>query len=231
MRVLPGRRSRVRLTSLVWNAKANAFTAANGARVTHWLDRWVTGEVRRITLTEVKGVHDELLGWANRNGWLLLQEDGTPDPAGERGDTAMLLRVEGKHALAVTSHRIAEMHQPWMVFDHQQRKAPRRHQRAVLDVDGVRLPCGADHWPTSGNRAAWMESLNAAKQFLRRGGILDGDLNATYDEVSQLADDLAGDVRGRKPDWALTTRGRIVSIKHLGDGGSDHDAFIWTVEL
>lgn len=229
-------RRTVELVSLVWNAKANAFTDANAKRVTHNLDRWLRQhpDVQRITLTEAKGVHGALSAWARRNGWTLLQEQGTPNPADERGDTAMLLKTSGPGAVKVLRDWPAIMHQAWIVVSHRQRKAPRRHQRAAIKVEGKRRRVASDHWPTDNptNAKAHRESLLAAKRFLSRGkSLLDGDLNADYDTVSQLADDLGGQVRGRQPDWVLTRRGRITDLRWLDNGGSDHEAFVHVVRF
>lgn len=236
MKALPRRLRRrlVELTTLVWNAKANAFTAANGHRVITNLDRWLKAnpDIQRITLTEVKGVRDDLDAWAKRHGWRLLQERGTPNPTDERGDTAMLLKVTGPGAVKVLRAWVAVMAEPWTVFSQRQRKAPRRHWRAVVRVEGKRRRTASDHWPTAGNKRAHLESLLAAKRFLSRGrSVLDGDLNTDYDTVSKLADDLGGHVRGNHPDWAITARGKIIEKRDLDDGGSDHDAFVYTVRF
>lgn len=229
-------RRAVELVSLVWNAKANAFTDANTKRVTSNLDRWLRQhpDVQRITLTEAKGVHGPLGAWARRNGWTLLQEQGAPNPSDERGDTAMLLKTRGPGAVKVLRSWVAVMTQHWTVVSHRQRKAPRRQWRAVIKVEGKRRRVASDHWPTDNptNAKAHRESLLAAKQFLSRSkSLLDGDLNSDHDTVAQLADDLGGQVRGRQPDWVLTTRGRITDVRWLDNGGSDHDAFVHVVRF
>lgn len=233
MRALPRRRRRlVTIASLVWNAKANHPSQAD--RVTSHLDRWLRKhpQVRRISLTEVKGCWDELDRWCRRNGWTHLQEYGDwRDPRDERGDTAVLVRTTGKDAIKVRRDRVKVMRKPWKVFDHDQPKGPRRHRHTVLRVDRARIRAATHHWPTRGNGEAWRESLDAAARFLRRGrSLLDGDQNATYDEISALADDLACHVKGRQPDWTLTT-GRVLNRTLLDKGDSDHHAQVVTVRL
>ena len=235
MKALPRRRRRlVTIVKIAWNAHANH--PSQGPRVVKAIDQWVAEDptVQRIALTEAKGAYPQLRDWCRRNGWAHLQEKGNPaDRADERGDTAVLIRRRGPGKVKVLRARVKPMREEWTVWSHRQRHKPRRHRWERLKVDRVRISTAAHHGPTQGNHAAVAESIDAARRFLtRRGGrvILDGDLNLTDDQVAQLADDTGCQVKGRRPDYTLTS-GRILSDEKLAGGGSDHPARKTTVQI
>lgn len=215
---------------LAWNAHANH--PSQQGRVVLALSGWITAETQVIALTEVKGARAALKRWAREHGFRLYQEVGTHDPADERGDTALLLRVKGKHAVKPRRDWIAFMGEAWTVFSHRVRHKPRRHRRATfLLPGGGRVRLSAEHWPTRGNRAAWDESYASALRFLDRRtfGIVVGDLNADHRAVKDLAEDVGGKVRGERPDWLIANRGARIDVTELGHGGSDHAALLYQV--
>lgn len=220
------------LTTLAWNAHGNSTAVAG--RVIAGLDAMVTPADQRITLTEVKGAHLALTRWADRNGWRLLQEKPNMRRGAEAGDTAMLVRVQGRNRVKVLRDWVAVMLQFWWVVRYGIRHDPRRQQRAVLKVDKKRVRCSSEHGPTDAavNAEARHEWCVSARRFLDRRGaaLIDGDPNLSYDEASQLADDVAGKVRGIRPDWCFTNGPRI-DMTPLGDGGSDHRAYRYVAHL
>lgn len=224
------------LTSLAWNAHGNSTAVAG--RVVRGLDQLVRPEDQRITLTEVKGAHLALTAWADRNGWTLLQEKPDRRRGREAGDTAMLIRTSGRNRVTLVRGWVAVMLQFWWVIRYNVRHDPRRQQRAVLKVgtgnDKRRVRCSSEHGPTDADRntAARREWFEAAYRFLSRRGpaILDGDLNAPYDEVDQLADDAGGHRRGIRPNWCITN-GPRVDMTPIRIDLSDHDAYRYVVTL
>ena len=224
------------LTTLAWNAHGNSTAVAG--RVVRGLDQLVRPEDQRITLTEVKGAHLALTAWADRNGWTLLQE--TPDRrrGGEAGDTAMLIRTQGRNRVTLVRDWVAVMLQVWWVIRYGIRHDPRRQQRAVLKV-GIgkqkrRVRCSSEHGPTDAakNEKARHEWCVSAARFLSRRGaaVLDGDCNTSLDDMEQLADDVAGKFRGIRPDWCITNGPRI-DMTPIRTDLSDHDAYRYVVTL
>lgn len=224
------------LTTLAWNAHGNSTAVAG--RVVRGLDQLVTPEDQRITLTEVKGAHLALAAWADRNGWTLLQEKPNPRRGAEAGDTAMLVRTQGRNRVQLVRSWVVVMVEIWWVIRYGIRHDPRRQQRAVLKVgigeERRRVRCSSEHGPTDGvkNSRARHEWCQAAARFLGRPGpaVIDGDCNASYDEVEQLADDVAGRVRGIRPDWCITNGARV-DMTPIHTDLSDHDAYRYVVAL
>lgn len=218
------------LTVLAWNAHANH--PSQQGRVVRALSGWITAETQAIVLTEVKGARKALRRWAREHGFRLYQESGTHDPADERGDTALLLRVKGKRAVKPRRDWIAVMGEAWTVFSHRVRHKPRRHRRVTFMLpSGGRVRLSAEHWPTRGNRAAWEESYDSALRFLDRRtfGMVVGDLNADHSDVIHLADDAGGKARGRRPDWLVTNQPARIDVTEQRGGGSDHAALLYQV--
>lgn len=221
------------LANLLWNAHANH--PSQGRRVVEKLDRWAHDHRIQVgVLTEVKGAYPHLRSWCRTNGFVIGQERGTTNPADERGDTALLLRVKGRGALDVDRQWPAVMEEDWEVFDHDQRHNPRRHRRATFRTpDETRIRYAGDHWPTRGNKRAWEESRNAAASFLNGPGIsiLGGDVNSDWEEARELAQLVGGTVKGDGPDYLFVNRTADLEVRNLGAGGSDHDALVVTVAL
>lgn len=209
---------------LAWNAHANH--PSQTGRVIDTLDRWPGWDV--AALTEVKGCYGALQWWAKRNGCKLVMEKPRPGRAEEHGDTALLIRGP-----KVKRSWIAAMREVWTVFSHRVRHKPRRHQRAVTIHDGKRVRISAEHWPTRGNQAAWVESYRAAERFLKRKGlgIVVGDLNAEKNDVYGLKDDVGGKFAGRRPDWLVTNQPGKVDVRQLDKGGSDHYGLLFEVQV
>jgi endonuclease/exonuclease/phosphatase (EEP) superfamily protein YafD len=215
---------------IAWNAHANAPSQAG--RVTRALSEWNGTDVQAIVLTEVKGARKALKAWAREHGYRHYQEPSHHDPADERGDTAVLLRVKGGCAVKPKRSWLALMAEPWMVFAYHVLHQPRRHRRvAFLLPDGARVRLSAEHWPTRGNRAGWEESYASARRFLERRGpaLVVGDLNADANDARGLADDTGGRAVGRAPDWCITNRRARVDVTELIGGGSDHKALLYEV--
>jgi endonuclease/exonuclease/phosphatase (EEP) superfamily protein YafD len=216
---------------LAWNAHANAPSQAG--RVTRALSQWNGTDVQAIVLTEVKGARKALKAWAREHGYRHYQEPSHHDPADERGDTAVLLRVKGGCAVKPKRSWLALMAEAWMVFAYRVLHQPRRHRRvAFLLPDGARVRLSGEHWPTRGNRDAWEESYASARRFLDRRGaaLVVGDLNADPNDARGLADDVGGRAVGRVPDWCVTNRRARVDVTELIGGGSDHKALLYEVE-
>lgn len=219
------------VTVLAWNAHANAISQAG--RVTRALSTWVGADVQVIVLTEVKGARKQLRAWGKEHGFKHYQEPSHHDRADERGDTAVLLRVKGKHAVKPRRDWLAVMAEPWMVFRYRVLHRPRRHRRvAFLLPDGARVRLSGEHWPTRGNADAWEESYLAARRFLEQPGprLVVGDLNADKNDVHNLADDVMGRFAGRQPDWCVTNRpDSRVDKTELNGGGSDHVPLLFEI--
>jgi endonuclease/exonuclease/phosphatase (EEP) superfamily protein YafD len=222
----------VTVVVLAWNAHANATTQAG--RVTRALTEWNGADIQAIVLTEVKGCRAALKAWGKGHGYRLFQERpilGRRDD--ERGDTAILLRVKGTHAVKPRRRWVAVMDKPWWVFRYRVLHQPRRHLRVAFDLPGsARVRLSGEHWPTRGNRAAWEESYASARRFLERKkpALVVGDLNASRNDVHGLADDVGGKYAGRGVDWLVTNRRARINVTELIGGGSDHKALLFEVE-
>ena len=147
---------------LAWNAHANSRTQAG--RVTRALSEWNGSDIQAIVLTEVMGARPALKAWGKEHGYRLYQERpilGRRDD--ERGDTAVLLRAKGKHAVKPKRHWVAVMGKPWWVFRYKVLHKPRRHVRVVFDLPGsARVRLSGEHWPTRGNHDAWNLQIRRA---------------------------------------------------------------------
>ena len=217
---------------LSWNAHANAPSQAG--RVTRALTEWGGADLQALVLTEVKGTRAALKAWGKEHGYRLFQERPNGRRDDERGDTAVLLRVKGKHAVKPRRDWVAIMGEPWMVFRYRVLHQPRRHVRSVfLLPDGARVRLSGEHWPTRANRAAWEESYASARRFLdrKRPALVVGDLNASRNDAAMLADDAGGKYGGRGVDWLVTNRskGVRVNVTELIGGGSDHKGLLFEV--
>lgn len=215
---------------IAWNAHANAPSQAG--RVTRALTDWNGADVQAIVLTEAKGAHVALKSWAREHGFRLYQERPIRDPKDERGDTCVLLRVKGKHAVKPKRQWLAIMDAPWTVFRYRVLHLPRRHRRvAFLLPDGARVRLSGEHWPTRGNRAGWEESYSSARRFLDRRGpaLVIGDLNGDKKAIEHLVDDVQGNAKGKAPDWCVTNRRADITVTELIGGGSDHGALLYEV--
>lgn len=218
---------------LAWNAHANHPSQAG--RVTRTLSTWNGSDVQAIVLTEVKGCRPALKAWGKQHGYRLYQERPVPRRDDERGDTAVLVRVKGKHAVKPRRHWFAIMAEPWWVFRYRVLHQPRRHVRsAFLLPDGARVRLSGEHWPTRANRTAWNDSYASARRFLnrKRPALVVGDLNASRNDVHGLADDAGGKYAGRGVDWLVTnrTKGVRINVTELIGGGSDHKGLLFEVE-
>lgn len=228
-----------KLRTLAWNAHAGS--PSEGQRVLTWLGRWAHQyRVQRIVLNEVGGIRPHLAAWAAENGYRIHQErriawrPGAPKP--EQGSTAVLIKVKGRDAVKVNRLWTAVLTLTWLVVSTGTRKAPRRQVRAALRVDGRRIRTSGEHWPTGEgtgpNTAAWTQARDRAFRFLARKSpaLVDGDLNATRQQATDLARQVGGHHAGRIVDWCVTNSG-TVTMTSLHQGGSDHVAVIYDVEF
>lgn len=215
---------------LAWNAHANSPNQAG--RVTRALTEWDGSDIQAIVLTEAKGCRPALKAWGKRNGYRLFQERAILARSSEHGDTAILLRVKGTHAVKPRRTWVAVMGKPWWVFRYRVLHQPRRHVRVAFDLPGsARVRLSGEHWPTRGNRDAWNESYASARRFLnrKRPALVVGDLNASRNDAAMLADDVGGKAAGRGVDWLVTNRRAKVDVTELIGGGSDHKALLFEV--
>ena len=216
---------------LAWNA--HAFDTSQARRVTRALDTWVGADVQVIVLTEVKGARNELRAWARRNGFKHYQEPTRGTRADEHGETAVLLRLKGSHAVKPVRQWVKIMTRPWTVFEYRVLHNPRRYVRVVFRLpDGAKVRLSGEHWPTRGNRKAQEEAYLSARAFLERPGprLVVGDLNIDRNGAANLADDVGGPVAGHGVDWCIGNRpkARITATELVG-GGSDHKALLYEV--
>lgn len=216
----------------IWNAHGNA--PVSGPRVVARLADETDDHLQAAVLTEVKGCRRELKTWAKRNGFRSHQERPSRRRDDEHGDTALLIRVKGEHAIKVRRRWVAVMAEPWWVWRYRVLHQPRRQQRVVGDLpDGTGVRISGEHWATKGNTDARTESYRSALRFLERRGlaVVAGDLNSDRDLIDNLADDAGGRSGGRQPDWLIVNRPGALRTRVVQTPGSDHSLFRFRLEV
>lgn len=143
----------------------------------------------------------------------------------EDADTAILVRSD----VVVRRHRVYPMHESWTGPDHGLPHEPRVFQALWIRTGGKTWKVAGGHWPfgAAQDEAKQWTTNWIRRTMPRRPVLFVGDLNATAHDLTPVLRNARAKSVGHRIDRAIHRNCSAVSVRTLGEHGSDHEAVLY----